>query len=369
MSWAPYYHPSGDYIIFTNNTQGFGNFELHMIDAAGKKDPVRVTFTDGFDGLPVFSPDGKGMAWTSNRTADGSSQIFMADWNDAAARAALGLDGSEKAKTGSTSSAPDLSSTAGAIRAEDIRQHVTYLASDALEGRRTGTPGELLAAEYVAGVFEGLGLAPAGDDGTYFQPYEFTAGVSLDDGNAFTIDTGEKQNEFNVDTDWRPVSFSGTGTFDPVEVVFAGYGLVAPERSNGETKTEAYDSYVHLDVEDKWVMAFRFIPEDVEPNVRQHLNSHSTLRRKAKEARDHGAAGLLLVTGPNAAMPNELASFTFDNTPGIQMPVISITDDVAKVLLDLADKDIKDNPDPIGYRRCRHGIRNSQRQSRVHRQC
>ncbi len=38
----------------------------------GKHEPVRVTTTDGFDGLPVFSPDGKTLAWTSGRTADGA---------------------------------------------------------------------------------------------------------------------------------------------------------------------------------------------------------------------------------------------------------------------------------------------------------
>ncbi len=341
MSWAPYYHPSGDYIIFTNNTEGFGNFELHMIDAAGKRDPVRVTFTDGFDGLPVFTPDGNGLSWTSNRTPSGSSQIFMAEWNDAAARSALGLDGATAAITVSDANAPRVSSTDGEIRAADLRQHITYLASDELEGRRTGTRGEELAAAYVATVFEDLGLAPAGDDGTYFEPYEFTAGVSLDKGNAFQIVTGDEPDEYEVDKDWRPVSFSGIGTFDPANVVFAGYGIVAPEVDDGETKRPSYDSYVHLDVEDQWVLAFRFIPEDVEPNVRQHLNSHSMLRLKAKEARDRGAAGLLLVTGPNAAMPNQLARFTFDNTPGIQMPVISISDDVAQSLLKRADKDLQ----------------------------
>ncbi len=341
MSWAPYYHPSGEYIIFTNNTQGFGNFELHMIDAAGKHDPVRVTFTDGFDGLPVFTPDGNGLAWTSNRTANGSSQIFLAEWNDAAARSALGLDDADASSDTSAVDAPRVSATDSEIRAADMRQHVTYLASDELEGRRTGTRGEVLATNYVATVFEDLGLKPAGDDGTYFQPYEFTAGVSLDDGNVFQVVSDGKAADYEVDTDWRPVSFSGIGTFAPANVVFAGYGIVAPEVDDGENKIADYDSYVHLDVENKWVLAFRFIPEDVEPNVRQHLNSHSMLRLKAKEARDRGAAGLLLVTGPNAAMPNELASFTFDNTPGIQMPVISISDDVAQTLLRHADKDLQ----------------------------
>ena len=89
MSWAPYFHPSGAYIIFTNNAQGMGNFELYIVDSAGQHEPVRVTSTDGFDGLPVFSPDGQHLAWTSTRTPDHTAQIFMANWNDAEARALL----------------------------------------------------------------------------------------------------------------------------------------------------------------------------------------------------------------------------------------------------------------------------------------
>lgn len=91
MSWAPYYHPSGDYAIFATSVHGHRNFELYLVDIEGEKTPVRVTFSPGFDGLPVFSPDGKHLAWSSARTKDGSSQIFMADWNDKQARAALGL--------------------------------------------------------------------------------------------------------------------------------------------------------------------------------------------------------------------------------------------------------------------------------------
>ena len=85
MSWAPYYHPSGDYIIFANNAQGHSNFELYMVDVEGRVDPVRVTDTPGFDGLPVFTPDGNRLAWTSSRTGNRKAQIFMADWNDSVA--------------------------------------------------------------------------------------------------------------------------------------------------------------------------------------------------------------------------------------------------------------------------------------------
>jgi YVTN family beta-propeller protein len=81
MSWAPYMHPSGRYIIFASNKLGFENFELYMVDAAGTKQPVRVTYSDGFDGLPVPSPDGKLLAWTSSRSGGSAGQLFLANWN------------------------------------------------------------------------------------------------------------------------------------------------------------------------------------------------------------------------------------------------------------------------------------------------
>jgi len=89
MSWAPYEHPSGAYFIFSSNKLGFENFELFMVDAEGKKEPVRVTYSDGFDGLPVPSPDGKQLAWTSTRAGGDQGQIFLAQWNHEKALEAL----------------------------------------------------------------------------------------------------------------------------------------------------------------------------------------------------------------------------------------------------------------------------------------
>ncbi|MDX1501093.1 MAG: hypothetical protein R3325_01940 [Thermoanaerobaculia bacterium] len=89
MSWAPYEHPSGDYIFFASNKLGFSNFEIFIVDAGGEKEPVRVTHTDGFDGLPVPTPDGRGLAWTSTRHGGDAGQIFLADWNHEQALAAL----------------------------------------------------------------------------------------------------------------------------------------------------------------------------------------------------------------------------------------------------------------------------------------
>jgi Tol biopolymer transport system component len=86
VSWGPYFHPSGDYIIYSSNVLGHANFELFMVDTLGLRDPVRVTNTEGTDILPVFTPQGDKLAWSTTRT-----QIYMADWNDARARELLGL--------------------------------------------------------------------------------------------------------------------------------------------------------------------------------------------------------------------------------------------------------------------------------------
>ncbi|MEQ8953005.1 MAG: peptidase M28, partial [Gammaproteobacteria bacterium] len=92
VNWGPYYHPSGDYIVYSSNVLGHANFELFMIDLEGANPPIRVTNTEGTDILPVFSPDGTRLAWSTTRTPDGTSQIHIADWNDTRARQLLGLE-------------------------------------------------------------------------------------------------------------------------------------------------------------------------------------------------------------------------------------------------------------------------------------
>jgi Tol biopolymer transport system component len=85
VSWAPFFHPDGKRLIFASNADGMkegkhGNFELYLMKDDGSA-LERVTFSDGFDGLPVFSADGKHLMWTSTR-AGGESQIYIADWKD-----------------------------------------------------------------------------------------------------------------------------------------------------------------------------------------------------------------------------------------------------------------------------------------------
>lgn len=89
MSWAPYVHPSLEYVLFASNKLGFSNFEVFMVDIAGTKEPVRVTYTDGFDGLPVPTPNGKQLVWTSSRHGGEGAQLYIANWNHEAALEAL----------------------------------------------------------------------------------------------------------------------------------------------------------------------------------------------------------------------------------------------------------------------------------------
>jgi len=89
LSWAPYVHPSGKYVLFSSNKLGFENFEIFMVDIEGIKEPVRVTYAEGFDGLPVPSPDGTLLAWTSQRHGEKGAQIFLAQWNHERALEAL----------------------------------------------------------------------------------------------------------------------------------------------------------------------------------------------------------------------------------------------------------------------------------------
>lgn len=357
MSWAPFFHPSGDYLVFATNLHGFDNFELYLVDAAGEKEPVRVTHTPGFDGLPAFSPDGRTLSWTSNRTSGGQSQIFLAGWNHEAALALLEKSGSAKTKTSGTTEAPDKApgtppaataaiaapaatlETKPEIDQADLRAHLEYLASPELKGRLTGTPGEIAATAHVAAHFQKWGLEPGGDDGSYFQPFEFTAGVAVGKNNSLKLTLGNETLAPMVEKDWRPVSFSKLGSLADSGIVFAGYGLEIPDGKGGES----YTSYFHLDVKGKWVMVLRYVPEDVPKERRQEMQRYSRLRHKATLARRKFAAGIIYVTGPNTEVNEQLVPMEFDaSLADSGIPAISLSTELAAKLVAAAGKNLSE---------------------------
>ncbi len=336
MSWAPIFHPSGDYIIFSTNLLGFDNFELYLVDVAGKREPVRVSDRKGFDGLPMFHPDGKRIAWTSNATGASISQIFIGDWNDGEARRLLGLGANGALLANFTPQAP-AASTNSAISEVDLRRHVEALASPEMEGRLTGAPGGERAANYVAAAFKASGLQPAGDAASYLQAFEFTAGVSLGKDNALTANIGGAPLELKTDVDWRPLSFSRTGAAAPAEVVFAGYGLTAPKDGDNAE----YDSYAHLDVAGKWVLVWRGVPNDVDSRTRIHLSRFSDLRYKAATARANDAAGIIFAPAPGIDYEDELPRLSYESGSGpSSLPVVAIGRGAADAVLARANADI-----------------------------
>ena len=86
VNWAPFWHPSGRFLIYTTSEIGHSNYELFVCDAEQNKSygtssygtrKERISFTDGFDGLQAFDARGKWLIWTSKRET-GTSQLWVA---------------------------------------------------------------------------------------------------------------------------------------------------------------------------------------------------------------------------------------------------------------------------------------------------
>jgi len=212
-----------------------------------------------------------------------------------------------------------LAQTATASR---TRSHVEFLASDTLEGRESGSPGERLAGDYLAAQLARIGARPLPGQTDMFLPFEFTAG-SRDGGSRVTI----RQRTFAERSDIQALSFSDDAEVTS-PVVFAGYGLVVPDSQNF-----GYDSYATLDVKDKIVVVLRYFPEDADEKARAILARYSDLRYKAMAARQRGARALLVVTGPRSPNAGQVVPMTFDTAlAGSGIPAASISSTVADAL-------------------------------------
>ena len=132
-----------------------------------------------------------------------------------------------------------------AIRADAIRAHTTFLASDLLEGRGPGTRGDALATSYIAAQFEALGLEPAGDGGTYFQKVSLLGLTTKSEESIFAFSkngTSFGPLRFREDIVGGNQSQLETVTIDS-DVIFVGHGVAAPEYQ--------WDDYKGLDARGK----------------------------------------------------------------------------------------------------------------------
>jgi hypothetical protein len=224
-------------------------------------------------------------------------------------------------------------------RADQLRRHVTYLASDHLEGRRTGTQGANDAAHYIAGEFSQLGLRPAFQTirrprnraearSNYRQNFPYIAGVTLGTSNALTFTSGGSEQTLRVGEDWMPLGFSTNGRIEQLPTVFVNYGITAAELN--------YDDYESANASGKIAIAFAAAPEADNPH--SQFARYEDPRWRAIAARNAGAKALILIVRSENFREAHLTRLRYDNSSGdAGLPVIVISRQTAARLLNLND--------------------------------
>ena len=177
-----------------------------------------------------------------------------------------------------------------AIQESDLRADLGFLSSDALQGRMSLTVGDEVGVQWIAAEFAKAGLKPAFGDG-YLQP------VPVIEYRADRSQTYLKLKRKEIEKTLLPPDAFGSFKRDvdvSAEVVFAGFGITAPELG--------YDDYKEIDVHGKIVLVFDHEPQETDAasifngtgNTR-----YATTRVKALNAQAHGAIAMLLVPEPN----------------------------------------------------------------------
>ncbi|MCI0705877.1 MAG: M28 family peptidase [Ignavibacteriae bacterium] len=214
------------------------------------------------------------------------------------------------------------------VTAKELAAHVKYLASDELEGRRSGTRGAERAAQYVADSFKSYGLKPAGENGTYFQPFDFIAGAELGKHNKLMV----QNSELKLEQDFAPLGQSSSATYSG-EVVFVGYGISSP--------TNKYDEYEGINAAGKAVLVLRGTLDQSNPH--SELAGFTSLDYKINKAKEKGAAAVLIVSGPVDDEPDNFVAFRY-NRRGMNsgIPVVNITKRSADILVSPTGKALRE---------------------------
>lgn len=237
------------------------------------------------------------------------------------------------------------------IKAADILQHTKVLASDGFEGRAPGTAGEDSTINYLVSQFKQMGLAPGNTDGTYIQKVPmvgFTANPKA------SFKAGNKTISLNFPKDYVALSrrFVPEVNVNNSDMVFVGYGIVAPEYG--------WDDYKGLDVKGKTIVMLINDPPIQDPNDPEKLDStlfggkamtyYGRWTYKYEIATEKGAAAAIIIheTGP-AGYPYEVVSGSWGrenidiSTPDKNMDKVAveswITLDKAKQLFNAAGLD------------------------------
>ncbi len=194
------------------------------------------------------------------------------------------------------------------ITPQSIQAHIEILASDSLEGREVGEPGEWKAAQYIAAQFKAAGLEPKGTDG-YLQPFEFVKRISQGPKNSLLVNKAQ----LRITEEWTPVSNSASKPFSFDEIVPVGFGIV--------TEDSVYNDYAGLNVEGKAVLIKRFAPPDsVNPHV--DFSKYSSLTDKILTAINRKAAAVFFITP--SGEDDSLRSMGMTHITPKEIPIVHI---------------------------------------------
>ncbi|MFB1484353.1 M28 family metallopeptidase [Corallococcus sp. RDP092CA] len=229
-----------------------------------------------------------------------------------------------------------------AITADLLRAHVRFLASDLLEGRGPGTRGDALAQEYIATQFEGLGLKPGAAGGSYFQRFDLMGIHSRPGAMTFQAKAGRVELQPREDF----IAVSGVQTpearLDASELVFVGYGIVAPEYQ--------WDDFKGADLRGKTLVILNNDPED-DPRLFAGKTRlwYGRWDYKYEQAAKTGAAGAIIIhTTPSAGYPWQVVRTSWTGEqfelPSGDAPRLQVkawtTEDATRQVLKLAGQDL-----------------------------
>ena len=179
----------------------------------------------------------------------------------------------------------------------NLQSHITYLASDKLEGRRPGSAGEKLAGEYISQKFQEAGLQPKGSEG-FFQPFEIYDGKQINDATHFIIN----QNHLAAEKDFFPFPFSQNMSI------------------------EALPAIAVQEADMPW---FYDLKETLEENKNNpHFDLHEFIRSNAKKAKSRGASAVILYN--TSTIDDKLRFDSKDRTEKLDVPVLYVSSDAAK---------------------------------------
>lgn len=182
-------------------------------------------------------------------------------------------------------------STPSDFSQQEIKEYIAFMADDVMQGRDTPSPFLDSCAAYIASHYTTWGLKPAHGQASYFQVFNVLRN-SLGRPNRFTVNKPDTSISFRIKYDFVPLASTSSSTVSG-DIVFAGYGITAPEYS--------YDDYASINAAEKIVLILTGEPQEKDSSSvfdGTLFTDHSKLNNKLMNAQAHGAKGVILVTGP-----------------------------------------------------------------------